>query len=253
MPTIERKNVAHVAPFMAFMVIALIFQFVGEFGFKLDNAAQPWFRRRPEYLMMLLQMLVCFPMLIYWRKVYEWNFNKGWVIGVSAGLVGIALWILPTHIYSHFELGSDNVEDPAWYTYLGLADRSEGFDASILEDSPFWYPAAIFLRFLRAVILVSLIEEIFWRGFLMRFIKKYDGNYWSVKFGEHHWLSYLVVTACFMLVHQPVDYSAAFLFGSLMYLVAIYTKSLFACVLMHAVANLVLGYYAFTYSKFGLW
>lgn len=253
MTSLERKNYAHIVPFAAFMVIALVFQFAETFGLKLDNEAQPWFRRRPEYLMMLMQMAVCFPLLIHWRKEYEWNVNRGWVLGLIAGVVGISIWILPTHLYTALNLGIEGVDDPAWYRYLGLAERSEGFDAAIFVESPTWYWTTIVLRFVRAALLVALIEEIFWRGFLMRFLLKSDGNYWKVPFGDFSWVSYCIVTVMFMAVHSSLDWLGAFAFGSIMFFVAVRTKSLFACIFMHFVANLLMGWYAFESKKFGLW
>ena len=56
-----------------------------------------------------------------------------------------------------------------------------------------------------------------------------------------------------ILIHQPVDYLGALIFGSLMYLVAVRTKSLMACVVMHGVANLLMGLYAMHFGKYGLW
>ena len=249
----DRKNWAHIMPFACFMGVALFFQLAEGFGLKLDNISQPWYRRHPEYLMMVVQMALCFPILFYWRKEYEWNLNKGWVWGLIGGVVGIAIWILPTHLYTVLELANDGVSDPWWFKYLGLADRREGFDAVIFKDNSFQYYTALVMRFIRAALLVALIEEIFWRGFLMRFIQKPDGNYWNIPFGKFHWASYLVVTVSFMLVHSSVDLLGAFFFGSIMYGVAIKTKSLFACILMHCVANLIMGVYAITHLKYGLW
>jgi membrane protease YdiL (CAAX protease family) len=50
-----------------------------------------------------------------------------------------------------------------------------------------------------------------------------------------------------------VDYLGALIFGSLMYWVAVRTKSLLACIVMHGVANLLMGWYALETGKFGLW
>jgi len=197
-------------------------------------------------------LLVLFPLLYYWRKVFQWNVNRTWIWGAVAGVVGIALWILPSYIYTTFDLGS--VEDiPVYYEWLGLADRSEGFDAKIFVDDPVYYWVAVVLRFVRAVILVSLVEEIFWRGFLMRYIIKPDGNFWKIPFGKFSWKSYFVTTTCFMLIHTPVDYLGAIAFGSIMYVVAVRTKSLFACIVMHALANFLMGVYAMCTGQYGLW
>jgi len=249
----EKKTRAHVIPFFVFMGIMMVDMLFEMTGFRLDNIAQPWYRRRPEYLLMLIQLMVVLPMLLYWRKYYEWNFRKGWLLAVIGGVVGIGIWIAPTHFYTAMELNAKGGEDPSWYKWFGLAPRAEGFDAGIFEQGSSAYWVAIVGRFLRAVVLVSLVEEIFWRGFLMRFILRPDGNYWKVPFGEFSWMSYGVVTVAFMLVHAPLDWLGAFFFGSVMYYVAWKSKSLFACVLMHGVANLIMGWYAFAFEKYGLW
>ena len=249
----EKKTKAHVIPFCVFMGILMIDMFLEPLGFRLDNISQPWYRRRPEYLLMLIQLVVILPMFVYWRKYYDWNFRKGWLLAIVGGVVGIAIWIAPTHLYTALELGAAEGSDPSWYKWLGLAPRDEGFDARIFEEGSGVYWAAIVGRFVRAVVLVSLVEEVFWRGFLMRFLLKPDGNYWKVPFGQFSWKSYGVVTVLFMLVHAPVDWLGAFFFGSIMYYVAVKSKSLFACILMHGVANFLMGWYALASGKYGLW
>ena len=48
-------------------------------------------------------------------------------------------------------------------------------------------------------------------------------------------------------------YAGAFVYGSLTYLFCIWSKSLGACVVMHAVANLLMGLYIMQTGKYGLW
>ena len=105
----------------------------------------------------------------------------------------------------------------------------------------------------RAVVVVSLVEELLWRGFLMRFLLNPDGNYWAGPFGRPSWKSYLIVTALVVFIHGPADWAAALVWGSLMYGCAVWTRSLGACVVMHAVANFLLGWYALSFGKYGLW
>ncbi|MDA1007112.1 MAG: CPBP family glutamic-type intramembrane protease, partial [Verrucomicrobia bacterium] len=75
----------------------------------------------------------------------------------------------------------------------------------------------------------------------------------EVPFGEASWRSYLIVTALVVVVHQPEDYAGALVWGTLMYLVAVRTKSLLACVVMHGVGNFLMGWYALAFEKYGLW
>ena len=56
-----------------------------------------------------------------------------------------------------------------------------------------------------------------------------------------------------MLAHAPVDYAGAFVYGSLTYLLCVWSKNLGACVIMHATANLLMGLYIMAYGKYGLW
>ena len=66
-------------------------------------------------------------------------------------------------------------------------------------------------------------------------------------------LSCLVVTLLFMLAHGSLDWAGAFVYGSLTYVLCIWSRNLGACVVMHAVANLLMGLYIMQTGKYGLW
>ena len=44
-----------------------------------------------------------------------------------------------------------------------------------------------------------------------------------------------------MLAHNPADYAGAFLYGSIAYWVTVRTRALLPVIIMHAVANLIMG------------
>ncbi|MGJ8678582.1 MAG: CAAX prenyl protease-related protein [Akkermansiaceae bacterium] len=243
---------AHVAPLVVFMAILVPFQLTGWPEWKHSDAA--WWQQFPAQWQYPLQSLIVVTLLIFFRKNYELKWSRHVFLGAIMGVVGIGFWILPTQIYTW--LGMEG-ETEGLLKYLGVMPRDEGFNPQDLADhfggnqGVYW--GALVMRFFRAVVIVSLVEEIFWRGFLMRFLLDMDRDYWKVPFGKPAWISYLVVTAAFMFIHQPVDYLGAFIFGSLMYWLAVRTKSLMACVVMHGVANLLMGWYAIEFEKFGLW
>jgi len=215
---------------------------------KHDDAV--WFRRWPEQLFYPLQTIATLGVLLFFWKHYElkWS-NKVW-IGALAGLVGIGFWLLPTTLYDSW--GMTGKPETFLEKLSGLAPRKEGFDPGVFEaPAAFW--TSLILRVLRAVVIVALVEEIFWRGFLMRFLLKMDGDYWKVRFGKPAWISFLVVTGAFVIAHQPLDYAGALVYGSLTYGVAVWTRSLMACVVMHAVANAGMAAYAMAYGKYGMW
>lgn len=248
----SRKTYAYVVPLTAFMVLNWVMQIVEESGLKWSHSDAPWWREHTSHWLLPIQSLICCGILIFFWKHYSFGPWRGWWVGVIGGVVGIGLWLMPTTLYDVLGMTEETV---GVWKYFGLAPRLDGFDPGDMRE-PFgemgvWVSGV--LRFFRAVVVVALVEEIFWRGFLMRFLLEPDGDYWNVPFGVAHWKSYLVTTGAFMLAHQPVDYLGALLFGSLMYWVAVRTKSLFACVLMHGVANLLMGGYALYFQKFGLW
>ena len=165
------------------------------------------------------------------------------------GAIGIGCWLLPTVLYDYWGLSATPT---GVLKLLGVAERKEGFDPGVFHSPVAWW-TAVSLRFLRLVVVVALVEEIFWRGFLMRFVADWEGEYWRQPFGRATWKSYLIVTGLFMAAHASIDYAAAFVYGTLTYLLCIWSKSLGACVIMHATANLLMGLYIMAYGKYGLW
>lgn len=254
------KNLAHVVPLMAFLIFMGGMGFVvGNFdGFFRDHSDLPWWRRDADQWIYPAQAVLCLGLLAFWWKHFEFNWSlKACAIGAVLGAVGIGFWLLPTQTYEWMGFSSDS-EVPTWLEKLGVQERPDGFDARMFGANPLAFDCAadwvsLSLRFFRAVVIVSLVEEIFWRGFLMRWLLKPDGDYWKVPFGKPSWLTYGVTTLAFMLAHAPIDYAGAIAFGSVMYLCAIWTKSLGACVVMHGVANFLMGWYAVATGKLGLW
>jgi hypothetical protein len=249
----QDQTLAHVVPLVAFMLIGgglTVLTGSLESVFR-DHVYLSWWRRYPEQWIYPLQTLLAGGLVIFWWRQYELKWEPGkLLLGAVLGAVGIGIWILPTQLYEWW--GMTEEEPGGWKERLGILPRRDGFNPGVFESPMAWWAATVF-RFLRAVVVVSLVEELLWRGFLMRFILKPDGDYWKVPFGTFSWRSYLVVTALVVFIHSPADWAAAFVWGTLMYGCAIWTRSLLACVVMHAVANFLMGWYALSFGKYGLW
>lgn len=240
---------AHVLPLAVFMGFMLLLQLVGGWiGWRHPDA--PWWRQDPAHFIYPLQSLVAAVLLVRYWRCYDFGWSWKWsVVGVVCGAVGIGFWLLPTTLYDVLGLSGKTEGVLRW---LGVADRREGFDPGVFEH-PLAYGAALGMRFFRAVVVVALVEEIFWRGFLMRFVCDWEGDYWQQPFGRADWRSYGIVTLMFMLAHGPPDWAGALVYGSITYGLCVWSKNLGACVVMHATANLVMGCYIMTYGKYGLW
>lgn len=236
----QSPAVAHTAPLVIFMLLSSA---VGLF--QIENSALPWYQRAPEHWVYPLQCLIVGAVLMYFRQHYKLKPWRGLGLAFVLAVIGIAVWVVPASLYHEGQ--------PGWLEWLGIAARDNGFDPNVfLNHSPAWW-ATVFLRFVRMVIIVPFVEELFWRGFLMRYAQAGDRDFRTVPFGQHSWRAFWIVTLAVTLIHQPSDYLGAFVWGSLMYWLAVRTKSLGACVFMHAVGNLLLGLYVLYTQKWGFW
>jgi len=185
-----------------------------------------------EYWLYPLQTIACAALLFWYRREYEFHHlaQIGFTIGIA--VLVFVLWISPQ-------------------AFFGFAPRREGFNPDVFAAQPLAYWTTVLFRFLRLVIIVPLVEEIFWRGFLLRYFinEKFD----SVRFGQFSWLSFGVVTLGFTFAHSSADWIAAAITGALYNLVAYRTKSLVSCVVAHAVTNLLLGLWIMQTKQWGFW
>jgi len=219
--------IAYVLPFALFMVALVVaegFRALGvtHFGdLTLD----------PMYWVYPVQTVVCAAVLLWYWRAYDFGrtnlFNV--LMGVGAGLIIFGLWIAPQEFFHQ-------------------PRRTEGFDPHVIPMVYYWMLAA---RLTRLVLVVPLVEEIFWRGFLLRYLVKDDFS--AIPFGNCSKFSFWAVAVGFTAEHAITDWPAAIFTGILLNLVAMQTRSLAACVIAHAVANLALGLYICTTRQWGFW
>ncbi len=219
---------AHVMPFALFMGGLFL---VGTIG-SLFSKPESLFLSRPEYWVYPLQTLVCGGALVFYWREYDFGAGRPWLAAVGAGLLALGLWIVPQVL-------------------LGFEPRTKGFDPTVFSDSPLLYWLTVVARFARLVIVVPLVEEIFWRGFLMRYLVRED--FTKLPLGTYDPRSFFGVAGLFMLVHSMPDWPAAFLTGLIYNGLLVRTKSLAACVVAHAITNLGLGIYIMATRQWGFW
>ncbi len=234
-----------VAPFILFLAFLILPDL-----FAVRNPELPWWRHAPELWIYPLQTLACLALLAYFWKRYSFRPFRGFILATCLGLAGFAIWIAPSSLAGPLGIAPGA---PGLWTWLGFDLRTGGFDPTHFEEDSFAFLFTLAMRLIRMVICVPLIEEIFWRGFLMRIAADPHLPFHRTPFGTHSWRAFTVTTVAFVAVHHHVDFIAAAVFGSLVYFVAVRTQSLAACILMHAVANLALGSYIITTRQWGFW
>lgn len=124
----------------------------------------------------------------------------------------------------------------------------KGFDPNLLPEGV----VRLFLTAVRvagAVLVVPLMEELFWRSFLLRYLV--DSDFESVPLGRFTWGSFLVSTVLFGLEHNLIV--AGIVAGAVYSIILYRTKSLAQCVLAHAVTNLSLAGYVLYTGKWYFW
>ena len=250
---IVRPMMSRVSPAIAHVLPLVLFTLLNAVPglFRIENSELPWYVRAPEQWVYPLQTLICATALVLFRKHYTLTPLRGLGLAFVLGIVGIAIWIAPALLRE--ELIQRGIKPAAWWEWLGLAERKDGFDPMIAKDSTLWFSSVVAMRFVRMVLVVPFVEELFWRGFLMRFLLTDDGRFERIAFGTHRWKIFWIVTLGVMLIHNTEDYLGAFVWGALMYFAAVRTKSLGACVFMHAVGNLALGLYVMKTQQWGFW
>lgn len=130
---------------------------------------------------------------------------------------------------------------------LGASGVPQGFNPGLLPHNS--QLVMTLFRIVGAVLVVPLMEELFWRSFVIRYI--IDKNFDTVRIGTFTWGSFLLTVVLFGLEHNFVY--AGVMAGVFFNLVLYRTRSLAQCVLCHAVTNLALAIYVVSTGKWQFW
>lgn len=154
-----------------------------------------------------------------------------WGVGVVGAIAWIALAKLQVATYPMLpKLLSDALEMGGRSGYNPLVE---------LKDNPTWAYTFLAIRFFGLVVVVSIMEEFFLRGFLMRYVMDIDWPY--IPFAVVNKLGLAAVLA-FPILSHPERLAAAVWFTMVTWLM-LRTKSIWDCVIAHAVTNLLMGLY----------
>src|SRR2546430_829537 len=180
------------------------------------NRRGPFFLAEPQYWIYPAQTLLCAALLWRFWACYRFAFPKkvGFVLAIAVLVLGV--WISPQELF-------------------GAPRRYGGFDPGAFGGSGAPLATTLALRFARLVIVVPLVEEVFWRGFLLRYL--IDEDFEKVPHGAFSWFSFCAVTICFGLAHWGPDFVPALIAGALFNAVMYRTRSLSSCVVAHATTN----------------
>jgi uncharacterized protein len=212
----------YVVPFAVFMIFTAF--------------VEPYFPAQYVWVYMAKVAVVTGLLVAYRRPWRDIHFDpKLLALGVAAGLVLCAVWVLGEKYipYPH----------PAF-----LGSRAE-FNPFEKVGDPTLRWAFIAVRLFGMAVMVAVMEEIFWRSFLLRYLTKPEFE--EVPLEKFKWEAAAAVAFFFALAH-PEWLSAAIFAAALAYLLKT-TRSLFACIVAHGVTNLALGVYVLTSGEWRFW
>jgi hypothetical protein len=174
-------------------------------------------------------------LILFWRHKYAADFSSSlsfreFLMAFVCGILVLVIWIVPEKYL--FQIGQSTAFDP--YALGG----SQG--AAIL---------LIGVRLIGSSLVVPVMEELFWRSFLMRYLINPDFR--SVPLGAFTWFSFLGVAVLFGLEHHRVlvGIIAGLLYGFLL----IRQKNLKGVILAHGVTNCGLGIYIVVTGNWMFW
>jgi CAAX prenyl protease-like protein len=180
--------------------------------------------------------------LYAFRRSYPEFSNIGIPVAIAAGILGFGIWIALERLQASL---------PAMKVLSGwlLQGSRAGFDPFSNGGPSTAQVAFVGVRLIELAVIVPLIEEIFWRGFLSRYLISDDFE--TVVPGTFTAFSFIIVTVAFTFVHPEI--LAALGWCAMINLLYWWTRNLWACIVMHAVTNGLLGAYVLMTKNWHLW
>ena len=163
----------------------------------------------------------------FWRTYEEINWEFSW-LAIATGIAVFVLWV---PLYGGYLL----LNEPTIINPYELAGK--------------WAIPWISIRFVGSTIVVPIMEELFWRSFLLRYLIQSDFR--QLPLGTFTWSSFIISTALFGAEHN--QWFAGIVAGALYTLLLYQSRSLSSCILAHAVTNLLLGVYVLATEEWQYW
>jgi len=178
--------------------------------------------------------------MVYGKGIIKIHSNIG--PGIIVGIIGIVAWIFICQL----QLEQAVIRFlPEWLQPEGRVSFNPF--QSIAHPVGQW--GFVVVRLLGLSVLVPLVEEIFWRGFLLRWVISPDWQ--DQKIGVFTMKSFLWVTFLFTLAHP--EWLAAAVYCSLLNILLYWRRDLWNCIVAHGTSNLILGVYVISSGTWELW
>lgn len=184
-------------------------------------------------------LVILTSILVFSRRVLALHARRAphWPASIGLGLAVCALWVAPDLLVPGWR------ESPVFQN--GITGR---LTTSIAPEE--LTPLMLVLRTARAALLVPVLEELFWRGWLPRWLQ--DTRFQRVPLGTYTTFAFWATAALFAAEHGPY-WEVGLLCGIIYNWWMRRTRSLGDLILVHAVTNLALSLFVIATGRWTFW
>ncbi len=197
--------------------------------------------RLPVDLRAASLLFLVIPALVLWvcsRGVISLR-APHWLLSVALGIAVFLLWIAPDWLF------------PDWHGHWLFTNGITGKVEGSLPPEGRHDPLVLALRTMRAMILVPIVEELFWRGWLPRWIDNMD-DFRKVPLGRYSRFAFWATAILFAAEHGAM-WDVGLMAGVAYNWWMQKTKSLGDLILAHGVTNACLSAYVLIGGKWQYW
>lgn len=174
-------------------------------------------------------------LMLLWRSYAELSWPvamqaHAWLVSLFAGMAVFILWILPY---------------PDWAT---LSGGGGGFDPTRPGDGGI-DPVLVAIRISGAALVVPLMEELFWRSCIMRWLDRQD--FTGLDPARVSWRAFAITAVLFAFEHTL--WLAGLLAGAAFGWLYVKYRNLWAPIVAHAVTNGMLGFWVVQTGAWKYW
>ena len=160
-----------------------------------------------------------------------------WPASIALGVAVFVLWVAPDWLV------------PGWRSHWIFQNGVTGHLGSSITTGELT-PLRLVLRSMRAALLVPVLEELFWRGWLPRWIQ--DTRFERIPLGQYTPLAFWATALLFAAEHGPF-WEVGLLCGIIYNWWMRRTRSLGDLMLVHATTNLALSLYVIATQRWTFW
>ncbi|MBY0474269.1 MAG: CAAX prenyl protease-related protein [Nitrosomonas sp.] len=219
----DRADFCRIAPFGAYVFFMVLEDVLLKFGWEANDLR----------MLYVVKIAVVVGLLWVMRKAYSelrWSVDSSlrtWMVAIFSGVIVFIAWVNLT----------------ADWMVMGEA---VGFDPRD-NDEIDWFLVTV--RLIGAALVVPVMEELFWRSFLMRWID--HPNFLTVNPAQVGLKAFCITAALFALAHSLWF---AGLFAGIVYnLLYMRSGTLWSPILAHATTNGILGIWIIYTGNWGFW